>query len=118
MIKFIEKDIKKACKVNFSFFINKNFLNNVKSLTIWVTGYSISLKDLELFSNLTDLYINKSDEKLNRWDYINDEIENNLFSKKMDISSDKMLKETCSKGKYLGKKLCCVKRNAVRKGKV
>lgn len=61
MIKFIEKDIKKACKVNFSFFINKSFLNNIKSLTIWVTGDSISLEDLKLFPNLTDLYINKHD---------------------------------------------------------
>lgn len=61
MIKFYEKDIKKACKVSFSFFINEKFLNNVKSLTIWVSGDSISLKDLELFPNLVDLYIDKHD---------------------------------------------------------
>lgn len=61
MAKFIEKDIKKACKGKFSFFINEKSLNNIKSLTIWVSGNSISLKDLELFPNLIDLYIDKKD---------------------------------------------------------
>ena len=35
--KFIEKDIKKACRRKVSFFINERSLNNIKSLTIWVT---------------------------------------------------------------------------------
>lgn len=61
MINFNEKDIKKACKKRFSFFINEKFLNNVKSLSIWVSGDSISLKDLELFPNLVDLYIDKDE---------------------------------------------------------
>lgn len=61
MAKFIEKDIKKACKGKFSFFINEKSLSNIKSLTIWVSGDSILLKDLELFPNLIDLYIDKKD---------------------------------------------------------
>lgn len=61
MAKFIEKDIKKACKGKISFFINERSMSNIKSLTIWVSGNSISLKDLELFPNLTDLYIDKKD---------------------------------------------------------
>lgn len=61
MTKFIEKDIKKACRKKVSFFINERSLNNIKSLTIWVTEDSISLKDLEMLPNLEDLYIDKYD---------------------------------------------------------
>lgn len=61
MIKFIEKDVKRACKKSFSFFITQKFLNKVRSLNIVVTGESISLLDLELFPNLEDLYIDKQD---------------------------------------------------------
>lgn len=60
MTKFIEKDIKKACKGKVSFFINEISLNNIKSLTIWVIEDSISLKDLEMLPNLEDLYIDKT----------------------------------------------------------
>ena len=58
-MKFIEKDIKKACKNKSSFFMSETSLSKIKSLTIWVSGDSISLKDLEMLPNLEDLYIDK-----------------------------------------------------------
>ena len=59
IVKFIEKDIKKACKNKSSFFMSEKSLSKIKSLTIWVSGDSISLKDLEMLPNLEDLYIDK-----------------------------------------------------------
>ncbi|MGN0942151.1 hypothetical protein [Fusobacterium varium] len=89
----------------------------------WRAGKNFSLvcpitlsRNLKLEKNtdylvkyLPNTKIAYSIEKLDRWDYINDVLENNLFGKKMDISSDEILSGIYTKGQYLEKNYPIIK---------